>query len=385
MSVRDLSIDGPAGVHLGGQALNTELREMFQALWDSRDHSDIALKAQSKEFKAHKLLLFAHCAYFKDVQDFDKTSEILLDLDPDVLHSILYYLYHGDLDLAVPDVQPILEAAEYLGISALKKDCNYALLYNTEITPENCIMLLIASHESNDEGWFSKCLQGALEYFPMIVHESDLKQIPYECLRLYLSHPDLNVLCEDERLSACLAWVKAERRERTKYLPDLLDLLPLQDMHAHFLRLVMKDAVISEQEEVKSKLQRVLDTATQAGTDDHSAPPKKKGPRREQVPSLDQQTWLITLGTVSFRDDKPQETIQEMQAVFLDDKGTLVSLGMVGSDEVRPGVKLCAQGNTVYVAGLGEGLDEVWRVTVSASKITKQQKYVLLIECYYID
>ena len=385
----DADIEGAAMARLGGHFLGEEFHQSLIRMYKTKIYSDVVLKVGDVEIKAHKFLLGSHCSYFQDLPEFKKQTTISLKkIDPDSLQLVLTYLFHGELEVPMDQVKPMMEVANALGIQSLLRQCTYVLLADQPLTPKNCLQIWMAAYDNNDHELCARAQAIALEHFPRLQHDPSFKQLPPTCIGDYLSHPDLRVLSQEDRLNACLNWVKADEDTRAVHLSRFLDVIPLHKMNDWFLEQVLSDSLIENQDKLEEKLQRVLDAqqgdGASCGDEDSDVGsqvvPIRDNPTVEVSKAKQTQTWMVTTGMQLYRDGKLQAPCEDIQAICLDGDDSVVNMARVGPGAKAAGVKLCTHDNKVFIAGLGDKYDEVWQCVVSSSsKLEHCHRWVLLI------
>ncbi|QDS69486.1 hypothetical protein FKW77_006690 [Venturia effusa] len=99
---------------------------------DSGDHSDLTIKCENNEFKAHKVVLCPQSTFFakalkKNAFQEGQTGVISMDADdPDAIHAMLRFLYTGDYsneNLTMQSHLKIYELADKVDVSSLKTLC----------------------------------------------------------------------------------------------------------------------------------------------------------------------------------------------------------------------------------------------------------------------
>ena len=194
LSVDDRGIEGAAMARLSGDFLLAQRHQGFVDMWRKKRYSDVTLLVGDEEFRSHRFLLAMHCTYFRDLPNFEKLKTVTFkNLEPDVLNNVLMYLYLADVEVPLDQVKSMMEAAEILGFEALRRQCKYALVSAQPITPANCLEVWPEARQNDDQNLSSKALKVALEFFSRLQHGPSYKQLSYECIQEYLSHPDLKV------------------------------------------------------------------------------------------------------------------------------------------------------------------------------------------------
>lgn len=128
----------------------TKFMHKMNNLRKSEILTDITLKVENKEFKAHKAVLAAHSDYFcvmftGNMLEKNEDVIILKELSCQGFEIILDHIYTSKLMLTNENVQFVLETANYLQMEYIVDICTQFL--ENIITLDNCVdILLLADH-----------------------------------------------------------------------------------------------------------------------------------------------------------------------------------------------------------------------------------------------
>ncbi|KAJ8670231.1 hypothetical protein QAD02_001490 [Eretmocerus hayati] len=125
----------------------------FEKLLNDPDFSDITLIASSESFKVNKMILMTRSSVFRAMFEHDMKEKIedtvtIPDIDPEVMHELLRYIYCGRVE-AFDRVDELFRAADKYQIDDLKRKCLEVLC--DKITVENAVDLLVMSNSCSDE------------------------------------------------------------------------------------------------------------------------------------------------------------------------------------------------------------------------------------------
>lgn len=122
------------------------------ALLDSGNFSDVTLCTNGREFKAHKAILAARSPVFgamfeHEMEESRKGRVEISDIDPDVFHEMLKFVYTGSTPQLQGMADDLLAAADKYDLDRLKVMCEEALCSN--LTVDNvCDVLILADMHS---------------------------------------------------------------------------------------------------------------------------------------------------------------------------------------------------------------------------------------------
>ncbi|KAF1373288.1 hypothetical protein PFLUV_G00258890 [Perca fluviatilis] len=113
----------------------------FRALYEERLLLDVTLLIEEHHFQAHKALLATQSDYFRvmftaDMRERDQDKIHMKGLTAAGFGHILRFMYYGSLELSMPTVQEILQAAMYVQLTEAVEFCCSFLL--AKICLENC-------------------------------------------------------------------------------------------------------------------------------------------------------------------------------------------------------------------------------------------------------
>ncbi|UYV69649.1 SPOPL [Cordylochernes scorpioides] len=119
--------------------------EDMESLIGSQKFSDVVLKADGHEIKAHKNILAARSPVFSAMfeHEMKESKESLVeieDTDPEVLKEMLRFIYTGQSPNLDSMAERLLPAADKYGLERLKVLCEVSLASN--LTPENVLEVL---------------------------------------------------------------------------------------------------------------------------------------------------------------------------------------------------------------------------------------------------
>lgn len=132
---------------------NTESRSRlsvdFSKLLDEDKFSDVVLRCEGGELKAHRSILSARSEYFEKMFNSNNlestTRQVPYSFDRDVMFALLEFIYSEKIDES--KCKDLLEAGDYYGLLDLKSSCEKLLIKN--ITAENAVSTLVFADAKN--------------------------------------------------------------------------------------------------------------------------------------------------------------------------------------------------------------------------------------------
>jgi len=131
---------------------HTQLVQDVEALFLSKDHSDVLIRCGDKVYDCHKNILGSRSPVFKSMFKLNMKEKMtgdveIKDMDHEVLEDLLKYIYSGGAPNIDEHVQELFYAADQYQIDKLKELCEVKLC--SRLDTSNCIDLLILSDLHN--------------------------------------------------------------------------------------------------------------------------------------------------------------------------------------------------------------------------------------------
>lgn len=190
----------------------------FRALYEERLLLDVTLLIEEHHFQAHKALLATQSDYFRvmftaDMRERDQDKIHMKGLTAAGFGHVLRFMYYGSLELSMPTVQEILQAAMYVQLTEAVEFCCSFLL--AKICLENCaeVMRLLDDFSVAVEGVQERLDAFLLENFvPLMSRPDFLSYLSLEKLVVCLGSERLSRFPEIELYEAVQAWLRHDRR-----------------------------------------------------------------------------------------------------------------------------------------------------------------------------
>ncbi|QDZ19361.1 dual specificity protein kinase [Chloropicon primus] len=109
-------------------AMENPMMDHFKALLQNGEDSDVLIKSQGTDFKAHKVILSARSTVLKAMlkePEFKSSGVLELDIPPEVMRVVLFYIYTGSLPLSASaeihtEIDAMIKAADLLAMTRFK-------------------------------------------------------------------------------------------------------------------------------------------------------------------------------------------------------------------------------------------------------------------------
>ncbi|CAG5094040.1 Similar to spop: Speckle-type POZ protein (Xenopus tropicalis) [Cotesia congregata] len=209
--VYDISVTLPS---LPPKIEKNQLANDIQKLYCIGEGSDIVIKVEGREFKAHKVLLLARSSVFSVMlaQDntFRQTSEILVpNVKADIFEKLLEFIYTDQVRELDEFAENLLEVAQKFQVKELKHICEVSL--SQFLSAENALRTLTLAKRRNSQKLADYVINFITVNATEVFNSNEYKQWEKEKLNpgLFIFQ---NSISKDKQSS------KAEAKEKTSRL-----------------------------------------------------------------------------------------------------------------------------------------------------------------------
>ncbi|XP_078481933.1 kelch-like protein 41a [Ciona intestinalis] len=217
-----------------------QLRSYAQRTRSGRVFNDVIVRVGETDIPCNKLVLACYSSYFEQQIYTNKDcTEIILkrNLSADLVARLIEYIYGHELILTKENVFDILECADFLQIEAAREHC---LEFMTSmIEHKNCFQLCLLGLTHNSPMLIDVVNKFISAEFKTLLSTEEFSFLSLSELQYYMNRRTLQNITEESRYSAVLAWVKANRLTRTRYLPGLLESLDFSRFSNQFIQSVI--------------------------------------------------------------------------------------------------------------------------------------------------
>ncbi|XP_057311312.1 kelch-like protein 20 [Hydractinia symbiolongicarpus] len=199
---------------------------------------DVNLQVNDKKYPAHRSVLAACSPYFLamfngDLKESAEKTIVLKDVKEDIIELIIDFVYTGNLNVNIENVESILEHATLLQFSEVRKlACTFL---EEQLDPVNCVGIrkFVNLHNCT---WFLEVVDAFIKrHFMDVINSEEFVSMPFDVLRDIISSNKVNVKCEEQVYNCVIKWVKHDPAKRKDYLHDLLAATRLPLLQKHFL------------------------------------------------------------------------------------------------------------------------------------------------------
>ncbi|XP_006011628.1 kelch-like protein 40 [Latimeria chalumnae] len=241
----------------------TLLQDGLKDLLDSNRFVDCVLKIKEKELPCHRLVLAACSPYFRaiflsDLEESKKREVNLEDVDPEVMSSIVNYIYTSEIEINDQNVQDIFAAASMFQIPSIFTVCVSFLQKRLGLS--NCLAIFRLGLMLDCPRLAVAARDFICNRFSLVVRDEDFLGLSPDELVAIISSDALNVETEEAVFEAVMKWFQKDQQNRTKLLPGVLESIRFRLMPKEYLQnKVEKLEAIKSNPELLQKLQMVKD------------------------------------------------------------------------------------------------------------------------------
>ncbi|ROI81814.1 Kelch-like protein 10 [Anabarilius grahami] len=230
------------------------------------EHTDMIIRADGTEFRAHKIILSAFSPYFRALfsNNWSSTEKQFYEIpgmSQDSLSQIIQFAYTGSALITEENVTELLVAADQFLVSGLVDACCQFL--EEHLCPENCIGICRFT-----EDFFScsklhhKAMHYILQNFEEVLLEpEEFLELSLEQLEEIIKKDELNVKQEKVVFEAVLQWINFAPENRKKTIAVLLPKVRLGLMPSdYFINNVKSNPLVMENEACKPVIINAMKT-----------------------------------------------------------------------------------------------------------------------------
>nr|XP_055071525.1 kelch-like protein 23 [Misgurnus anguillicaudatus] len=205
---------------------SSEVLEVLHEFHISGLFTDITLRSSSGQiFHCHKVVLSARSSYFKSMFTLDmreRTNDIinLPCIDGATLGSLINYVYTSKVRITQSNVQSLLEAADLLQFSSVKKACENFLIRLLDI--DNCLEMHSFAELHVCTTLQREARRVMFGRFLELTNQEEFHEVELPTLKMILTTENLNVWKEEMLLEAVVKWVAHDTVTRVDHLQELL-------------------------------------------------------------------------------------------------------------------------------------------------------------------
>ncbi|XP_029544876.1 kelch-like protein 23 isoform X1 [Oncorhynchus nerka] len=215
-----------------------ELLDALREFYLGGIFTDITLQcATGQVFYCHKAALSARSSYFKvmftaDMKERSNNLIKLTGIDYDVLSALVNYVYTSRVNITETNVQSLLEAADLLQFSSVKKACEDFLIRFLDV--DNCLGMHSFAELHICPELEREARRVMLSRFEDLLQQEEFLEVDYDKLSSVMSLKNINVWKDEVLLDAVVKWVTYDIVNRIDHVQGLLCCVHLELDEVHF-------------------------------------------------------------------------------------------------------------------------------------------------------
>ena len=227
-----------------------ELLHELNELRESNSLCDTTIRAQGKDFPAHRCVLSAASLYFRamfkwELKEKESNLVELKEMKSTTISDVLHYIYTGETTIDSSNVEDLFVVADYLIIPSLKKEAA-VFLQNEMMNVSTCLALESFASQYDCEQLRQAAVSFQAENFVDVSRSEDFALLDLKKVQELICMDEINVAEEEEVYEAVMAWVKYDLLFRECTLPELLKSVRLFSMSKSSLRRILDQELVSK-------------------------------------------------------------------------------------------------------------------------------------------
>ncbi|XP_033473909.2 kelch-like protein 41a [Epinephelus lanceolatus] len=329
---------------------STLLQDGLKELLNENKLIDCILKVGDQSIPCHRLILAACSPYFRELyfstdgKETEQMEVVLENLDPNIMESIVNYMYSAEIDINDNNVQDILTAANRFQIPSVFTVCvNYL---QKKLSKQNCLAIYRLGLMLNCARLAMAARDHIADRFEILSKEEDFLELAPPELFAIIGADRLNVEKEEVVFETLMRWIRKDKEKRVKSLEEAFECIRFRLLpQKYFKEKVEKDDLIKSNPELVKKIKVIKEAF--AG----KLPEKKKGEDDEEGEEGKLPGYLSDNRRFGMYTRDVVLMINDTAAVAYDAQENECSLAAMTEQIPRNHVSLVSKKNNLYVLG----------------------------------
>lgn len=217
----------------------SELLDTLRHFYLTGAFTDVTLKCveSGQVFHCHRAVLSARSSYFKVMftADMKEKSDSVIKLSGvhcGVLVDLVNYVYTARVRITEDNVQSLLEAADLLQFSSVKRACEEFLVRLLDV--DNCLGMHALAQLHMCHGLEREARRMTLSRFSDIIQQEEMLELELERMKTILLGHNVGVQSEEMLIDAITKWISHDIHKRIHYGCDLLRTIHLDIDESYF-------------------------------------------------------------------------------------------------------------------------------------------------------
>ena len=191
----------------------------------SDKYTDVTLQSSNVDIRCHRNVLAAASDYLNAMFQCDVKDPVQMDMKPEILTAIVYYIYTGEVQLTVVNVESLLKACDVLQLDTLKTACESFML--KQVKPANCVGFYQFAASYHLDELQQKARRMMRSEFKTVASTDDCKTLSCNELIEFIKDDEVNVESEDVVFDAVLGWIRHDPGNRKSSMEKILETVRL--------------------------------------------------------------------------------------------------------------------------------------------------------------
>ncbi|KAI0213390.1 Kelch-like protein 21 [Lamellibrachia satsuma] len=207
-------------------------------LRQNEEYTDMTLQSGDILIQCHRNVLAAATNYFKAMfrcgLKESTSATVPLTMEPEILATIVDYMYTGEIELTVDNVESLFRAGDVLQLHTLKVACENVMLKQVE--PANCVGFSKFATLYRLDKLQQKARRVIQSEFKTVALNAEFKELSCKELIEFIKDDDVNVEDEDVVFNAVLDWVRHDLDNRKSSFQTIIEHVRLPYCTSIYLR-----------------------------------------------------------------------------------------------------------------------------------------------------
>ncbi|KAK2190600.1 hypothetical protein NP493_74g00014 [Ridgeia piscesae] len=212
--------------------------ESIHKLRQNEEYTDVTLQSDSLNIRCHRIVLAVASDYFRAMFGCglkESTSDtVQMTMEPGTLTSIVDYIYTGQIELTVDNVDSLVKACDVLRLDGLKAGCEDFMVAQLDLT--NCVGFFRCAASYHLQTLQGKAKRLMLAEFKSVAFCDQLKELSCGDFVEFIKDDNVNVDDEDIVFESVLDWIQYDIENRESSLETILEHVRLPFCTSQYLR-----------------------------------------------------------------------------------------------------------------------------------------------------
>ena len=201
-----------------------QFMKSLQKLRQNDEYTDVTLQSGDVKIPCHRNVLAAASDYFKAMFKCglkESTSDtVQLTMEPEILRSVVDYIYTGQVELTVDNVEDLVKSADVLSLECLKATCADFMI--SQVDPHNCFQLCRFSTLYRLNQLQKVTRQFICAEFKTVAFNAEFKVLTSSELIEFIKDDAVNVPDEDVVFEAVNGWIRHDLEKRRSSFEEIM-------------------------------------------------------------------------------------------------------------------------------------------------------------------